>query len=111
MKIIKILSTFIVFAIILSSTVVFAEGTNFELEMHPSLTEIKRGDKLILEIVCKNTGRNTMQGIEADFTFDTDVFELQKNDALSSDENNTDFKAYTETILKVRRQSFNYYCK
>ena len=112
MKKIRILSILIIFALLLCSKAVFAESSVFSLEMHPSSTEIKRGETLYLEIICKNTGGNSMQGIESDFIFDGTVFELQKNDALSPTEDSTDFKAYTESrILKSRGKNFNYSCK
>ena len=88
MKKIKFLSLIIIFFLVITGTVVFADNT-FEVELQPSATELQRGEQFNVKLLIhQNTDEKGIQGFEAKLEYDTDVLELQKN--------NNNLDAYTE---------------
>ena len=80
MKKIKVLGIIVTLILILTSTVVFADEAKFELEMQPDKSEVNREDTLNLTVIMKNDNTGTgINGFTADFVYNTDIFELQKN--------------------------------
>ena len=97
MKKVKVLGFIIALILIFTSTIVFAEGEStdvvtddkgtFELEMDTETgeTEFYRGETINLKILMKSDNTQTgIQGFDADFKYNTDIFELQKNNNVNN---------------------------